>query len=121
MIKFIRGSGGLKSFLGTADARKIEGMIAAGDEKAKLLYEAQAYQIAKGIGELAPVLNGDIDYVILTGGLAKSEMLTKMVADRVKFIAPVEIVPGENEMEALALGAKRLLDGEICHHYGADR
>jgi butyrate kinase len=120
MIKFIRGQGGLKAFLGTADARKIESMIMSGDEKAKLLYEAQAYQIAKGIGELAPVVNGQIDYIVMTGGLAHSKMLTGMVAERVKFIAPIEIIPGENEMEALALGAKRLLEGEPCHYYGED-
>ncbi|MFV0517975.1 MAG: butyrate kinase [Aminipila sp.] len=112
MIKKIRGNGGLKAYLGTQDCREIEAMIAGGDERAKILYEAQAYQIAKGIGELAPVLNGNIDYIILTGGMAYSKMMTGMVEERVKFIAPVEIVAGEDEMEALALGTIRLLEGE---------
>ena len=121
MIRFIRGSGGLKAYLGTTDIRDVEKMIDDGNEQAKLLYEAQAYQIAKGIGEMAPVLSGEVDYIILTGGMANSERLTKLIADRVQSIAPVVIAPGENEMEALALGAIRMLDGEAYHIYGEDR
>jgi butyrate kinase len=112
MVRKIRGLGGIKAHLGTHDCRKVEKMIAEGNEKARLVYEAEAYQIAKGIGELAPVLNGEIDYIILTGGMANSEMLTGMVAERVKYIAHVEIMPGEVEMEALAFGALRILRGE---------
>ena len=112
MIKRIRGMGGLKAHLGTADCRRIEKMIESGDERAKLLYEAQAYQVAKGIGELAPVVSGKVDYIILTGGVAYSKMMTDMIKERVEFIAPVEIMPGEDEMEALALGALRILRGE---------
>jgi butyrate kinase len=118
MIKYIRGSGGLKSFLGTADCREIEEMIDGGNAEAKALYEAQAYQIAKGIGEMAPVLDGKFDNIILTGGMVYSERMTKMVTDRVSFIAPVVAVPGENEMESLAQGAIRLLNGEQYHIYG---
>mgnify|MGYP000951970384 CR=1 FL=1 len=88
MVRKIRGMGGIKAHLGTHDARKVEKMIAEGDEKARLIYEAEAYQIAKGIGELAPVLNGNIDYIILTGGLAHSKMMTDMVTERVRYIAP---------------------------------
>jgi len=112
MIRKIRGLGGMKAHLGTHDCRQIEKMISEGDEYAKLIYEAEAYQIAKGIGQLAPTLNGDIDYIILTGGIAFSEMMTKMITEKVKFIAPVEIMPGEVEMEALAMGALRILKGE---------
>lgn len=112
MIRKIRGLGGIKAHLGTHDCRLVEKMIADGNEKAKLIYEAEAYQIAKGIGELAPVLNGTIDYIILTGGISHSEMMTRMITERVKFIAPVEIMPGEAEMEALALGTLRILRGE---------
>ncbi len=112
MVRKIRGLGGIKAHLGTHDCRLVEKMIADGNEKARLVYEAEAYQIAKGIGELAPVLNGDVDYIILTGGLAHSAMMTSMIAERIKFIAPVEIMPGEVEMEALAHGALRLLRGE---------
>ena len=112
MHKKLRGKGGIKAHLGVHDCREIEKMIQAGNQKAKMIYEAQAYQIAKGIGELAPVLSGNIDSIILTGGVAHSRMLTDMIVDRVKFIAPVEIIPGENEMESLALGALRMLRGE---------
>ena len=112
MVRKIRGMGGIKAHLGTHDCRIVEEMIADGNEKAKLIYEAEAYQIAKGIGELAPVLNGKIDYIILTGGIAYSKLMTGMITERVDFIAPVEIMPGEMEMEALALGALRILRGE---------
>ncbi|WP_027398143.1 butyrate kinase [Anaerovorax odorimutans] len=112
MQKKIRGFSGIKAHLGTDDCRIVERMINEGNEKAKLIYEAEAYQIAKGIGEMAPVLNGKIDYIILTGGMAYSKMMTKMIHKRIEFLAPVEISPGENEMEALALGCMRILKGE---------
>lgn len=110
MLKKLRGYGGMKAHLGTHDCRMIEKMIEEGNEKAKLVYEAQAYQIAKGIGELAPVLSGKIDFIILTGGVAYSKMLTDMISERVSFIAPIVIMPGENEMESLALGAFRIMN-----------
>lgn len=108
----LRGLGGLKAHLGTHDCLEVERMISNGDQKAKAVYEAMAYQICKGIGEMAPVLSGDIDAIILTGGAAYSRMLTALITERVKFIAPIEIMPGENEMESLALGALRILKGE---------
>ena len=112
MSSKIRGKGGLKAYFGTADCREIEKMIEEGNEQAKLMYEAMAYQIAKGIGQLSTVLMGKVDYVILTGGLANSKMLTSMIAERVSSIAPVEIAPGEDEMEALTFGTLRILKGE---------
>jgi len=116
MLRKLRGMGGIKAHLGVHDCREVEKMIKAGDEWAKKIYEAQAYQIAKGIGELAPVLSGKVDTIILTGGVAYSEMLTGMVKSRVEFIAPVNITPGENELESLALGALRILQGEEQAH-----
>lgn len=112
MKKKLRGNGGLKAYLNTVDAREVEKMIESGDEKAKLVYEAMAYQIAKGIGELATVVKGKVDAIIITGGIAYSNMTTNWIKERVEFIAPVEIMPGENEMEALALGILRVLKGE---------
>ena len=115
----IRGQGGLKAYFGTADCRVIEEKIADGDEHAKLMYEAMAYQVAKGIGELAPVLRGKIDCTILTGGLAWSTMFLDMLRERIGFLAPVEIVAGEDEMEALSLGVLRILRGdEPASEYG---
>ena len=116
MKKKLRGEGGLVSYLGTNSALEVEKRIENGDEEAKLVYEAMAYQVAKGIGELATVVDGDVDAVIITGGIAYSKMMTEWITKRVKFIAPVEIVPGENELEALAFGTLRVLKGEEKAH-----
>ncbi len=112
VLRKIRGGGGLKAHLGTADCRQVEERIAAGDSHAKLVYEAMGYQIAKGIGNICTVFDDPIDVIILTGGVAFSKMLTDMVTKRVAFLAPVLIYPGENEMESLTLGALRILRGE---------
>lgn len=112
MLKKIRGKGGIVGHLNTVDIREVENMIENNDEKAKLVYNALIYQIAKGIGELATVLEGNVDAIILTGGIAYSKKLTKELANKVKFIAPVNILAGENELEALAYGALRILRGE---------
>lgn len=116
--KKLRGKGGLVSLLGTNSALEVEKMIGNGDEHAKLVYSAMAYQIAKGIGEMATVLDGEVDRIIVTGGIAYSKFITSAIEKSVKFIAPVVIVPGENEMEALSQGAIRVLKGEEeAHEY----
>lgn len=112
MKKKMRGKGGLTAYLGTVDAREVEKMIADGNEEAALVYEAMAYQVAKAIGELATVLKGRIDTIVLTGGIAYSEMIVNWILERVDFLAPVEVLAGENELESLALGALRVLNGE---------
>lgn len=112
MKKMVRGKGGMYAHLGTSDCRVIEKMIQDGDEHATLIFHAQAYQIAKGIGLLSIVQKGKTDAILLTGGLAYSKMLTDMVKDYVGFIAPVVVYPGENEMESLARGGLRILNGE---------
>lgn len=116
MKKMVRGKGGMYAHLGTSDCRVIEQMINEGDEHADLIFQAQAYQIAKAVGLLSIVLKGNCDAIILTGGVAHSKMLTDRVTDYVGFIAPVVVMPGENEMEALALGGLRLLDGRETPH-----
>lgn len=121
MKKKIRGDGGLISYLGTNSALDVEKRIENGDTEAKLVYEAMAYQIAKAIGELATVVKGKVDAVVITGGIAYSKMMTEWVKERVEFIAPVEILPGENELESLALGALRVIKGEEkAHEYDLD-
>ena len=112
MRRKIRGRGGMYAHLGVSDCRVIEQMIKDGDKHAALLLDAQAYQIAKTIGLLSIVLKGDCDAIILTGGLAYSELLTGKIKDYVGFIAPVCVLAGETEMEALALGGVRMLTGE---------
>jgi butyrate kinase len=111
MSKKLRGNGGLKSYLNTVDAREVEKMIENGDENARMVYEAMAYQVAKGIGELATVVDGKVDAIVITGGIAYSNMMTSWIKKRVEFISNVEIVPGENEMESLSLGTLRVLNG----------
>ena len=110
--KRIVGKGGLVGYLGTNDGREVVKRIEAGDAKAKLVYEAMAYQIAKEIAAGAAVLYGKVDAIILTGGLAYDRLLVKMISDRVGFIATVKVVPGEDEMIALTEGALRVLRGE---------
>ncbi|QEK13153.1 butyrate kinase [Crassaminicella thermophila] len=110
--KKLTGKGGLVAYLGTNDAREVEKMIKEGNEKAKLVYEAMGYQIAKEIGAMAAVLEGKVDAIVLTGGIAYSKMLTDFVKERVSFIAPVLIHPGEDEMLALNEGVNRVLSGQ---------
>lgn len=112
MQKKVRGNGGLKSLLGTSDAREIEKMIENGDKNAEEVYYAMAYQISKGIGHLSIIFKGDLDGIILTGGVAHSKMLTNWIKDYVSFLAPVYVLAGENELESLAFGALRILKGE---------
>ena len=119
LSKKIRGKGGVKAHLGTSDLREVERRIKDGDEHAAQIYEALVYQISKGIGELSPILAGDYDAIILTGGAARSEMLTSKIEKKVSFIAPVVVLPGEKEMKALAFGALRILRGEeVAKTYG---
>lgn len=112
MNKKLRGNGGLKAYLNTVDVREVEEMIERNDEKAKLILEAMAYQVSKGIGDLSTVVEGKVDAIVLTGGIAYSKRITALIKKRVEFIAPVEIMPGENEMESLAMGILRVLKGE---------
>ncbi|MGF7060531.1 butyrate kinase [Brassicibacter mesophilus] len=108
----IKGKGGLVAYLGTNDAKEIEERIVNGDEKAKLVFDAMAYQIAKEIGAMTTVIYGKVDTIILTGGLAYAERLTQKISSMVKFIAPITIYPGEDELEALNKGALRVIDGK---------
>ncbi len=112
LLRLITRQGGLYAHLGTNDAREVERRIAAGDDHARLIYEAMAYQIAKEIGLMATVLYGDVQGVVLTGGLAHSQMLVTWIRERVAWIAPVLVFPGQEEMLAMAQGALRVLRGE---------
>lgn len=112
MKKKILGKSGLVAYLGTNNARDVVKMIEDGDKNADLIFDAMAYQIAKEIGAMAAVLKGEVDAIVLTGGLAYSELLCERISKRVGFIAPVKIYAGEDEMLALAEGAVRVLKGE---------
>ncbi|MFH1024974.1 MAG: butyrate kinase [Planctomycetota bacterium] len=109
--RLLTRGGGLAGHLDTTDAVEIEKHIAAGNETARLVFEAMAYMTAKHIAGLAAAVAGKVDAVILTGGLARSSFLVDYIRQRVGFLAPLVIYPGENEMLSLALGAERVLAG----------
>jgi butyrate kinase len=105
------GRGGLVAYLGTNDGREVKKRIDAGDEQAKLIYKAMAYQVGKEIGSQCAVLKGDIDAIVLTGGLAYDNMFIDWIKEMVSFMAPVMVYPGEDELLALAHGALRVIIG----------
>lgn len=104
-------TGGLKGLLGTDDAIEIDKRIEAGDEWAKIVYEAMAYQVAKAIGGFAAVLKGKVDGIVLTGGVSNDKYFTDYISERVSWIAPIKIYGGDFEMEGCAAGAVRALTG----------
>lgn len=112
MYQRITKNGGLVDHLGTSDAIEVGKRIKAGDRYAKLVYDAMIYQIGKYAGSMAAVLEGKVDAIILTGGIAHDSYLVKKLTDMIQFIAPVTVMAGELEMEALAAGAERVLSGQ---------
>lgn len=111
MMKELQRKGGLVSHFGTADSREVEKMMTDGDAHAKLVYDAMILNIAKNIAKLSVDVYGKVDYIVLTGGIAFSKYVTEGITERVQFIAPVEVIPGEKEMDSLAFGALRVLNG----------
>lgn len=111
--KRISGHAGLAAHLGTTDAQVVEQRIADGDKQAELVMNAMIYQVAKSIGGAAVALSGQLDAILLTGGMAHSKYVTSRLWQRVSFLAPVYVYPGEDEMEALALNALGALRGEL--------
>jgi len=112
VLKMITGKGGMVSFLGTNDMREVERMRDEGNKDADFYFQAFVYQVGKYIGSLAPVVEGKVDAIILTGGIAFWKELTERISQMVSFIAPVVVYPGEGELEALALAGQIALEGE---------
>jgi len=110
--KLLAGKGGIVAHLGTNDMRAVEEMVNKGDPKATLIIQAMAYNVAKWIGLMATVLKGQVDGIVLTGGLAYYRYFVELIKERCEFIAPVYLYPGEDEMRALLEGALRVLRGE---------
>ena len=104
--------GGIKAHLGTTDITEIENRIKDGDRHARLIIEAMAYQVAKSIGEMFVALKGAVDAILLTGDLAHSEFVVKNIRDHVDCLGQVIIFPGDNEIQAMAASALRLIRGE---------
>ncbi len=113
MLKMVVGKGGMTAYMQTNNALEIEKKALAGDEKAQKVYQALAWQLGKEIGAYATVLEGKVDAIILTGGLAYSNYLIDFLKPKIAFIAPIEVYAGENEMEALAQNAVWLTQGKV--------
>jgi len=111
--KMIKGEGGLVAHMGTNDAYEIELKAKDGDAKAQLIQDAMAYQVGKSIGAAAASLKGEVDGIILTGGIAHNGDLVNYVKEMVSFIAPVIVYPGEDEMKALAMNGYMVLRGDV--------
>lgn len=112
IYKKINGNGGFNAYLGTNDMRNVEKMVNDGDDHAREVREAFILQVAKDIGSMAAVLNGKVDQIIMTGGIAYNKSVTDGLAERVGFIAPITVYPGEDELLALTQGALRVMNGE---------
>jgi butyrate kinase len=110
--RHVFGDGGMFAYLGTRDLIEVERRMDAGDREAAAVFEAMIYQIAKEAGAMAAVLEGKVDAVLVTGGMAHSERAVERLRGSVEWIAPVKIYPGEDELRALAEGVFRVLDGE---------
>ncbi|MDE6494542.1 MAG: butyrate kinase [Bacteroidales bacterium] len=111
--KMVCGQGGYVAYLGTNDAYEVELRVKAGDEKAALIEQAMIYQVSKEVGAQATVLKGKVDAILITGGIARGKDFVEAIKERVSFIAPVFVYPGEDEMKALAMNAYMLHKGEI--------
>ena len=111
--KRISGRAGLTAHLGTTDVVAIVKSIEDGDKHAELILDAMIYQIARSVGAAATVLYGKIDAILLTGGIAHSDYVVSRLIDRISFLAPIHVYPGEDELEALALNALGALNGEL--------
>ncbi|MCX0354022.1 butyrate kinase [Clostridium perfringens] len=111
VYKKLVGKGGFVAYANTNDARDLIKLSQEGDEKGSLIFNAFIYQIAKEIGSMAVVLDGEVDAIVLTGGIAYSDYVTNVINKKVKWIAPMVVYGGEDELLALAQGAIRVLDG----------
>ncbi len=116
--KMMVGQGGIMAYLGTGDVREVIEKINNGDEEAALVLDAMIYQVAKAIGAMSTVLEGTVDGIILTGGIAFNQVVTDTIKKRVGTLGQVYVYPGEDEMEALAMNGLMVLNGEIeAHEY----
>lgn len=113
MQRMVVGKGGMVAYTGTNDAYDVEKRAMAGDELCREVTEAMAYQVAKEVGAMSTVLKGDVDAILITGGIANSTWFCNLIQERIFKIAPVHIYPGEDEMRALADNARLALEGEI--------
>ena len=113
LLKFISSKGGLVAYLGTNSVIQVMERIEKGDQRAKKVLESMCYNISKQIGAMAGALSGKVQAILLTGGIAYNEPIVEYIREHCGFIAPVEVYPGENELEALVMNALVVLRGVI--------
>jgi butyrate kinase len=113
ILRMITGQGGYVAYLGTNDAYEVEKAAQAGDAKAQLIQDAMAYQVAKEIGAMSTVLMGKVDAILLTGGIAYGKPIVDAIVKRVAHLAPVQVYPGEDEMQALAMNGLMVINNEV--------
>lgn len=114
--KKLHGKGGIYAHLGTSDMREVIKTALAGHSQFKLVLDAMLYQVSKEIGAMSAVLNGEINAIVITGGLAFDKYVTDFISNKVKFIAKVMIYPGEDEMEALFSSSMLSVNGKAPLH-----
>lgn len=112
MKKKVVGRGGMTAYMGTSDIQSIVQSAENGDDKAREILEAMVYQISKEIGSCSTVLKGSVDAIVVTGGVAYNDFITDLIKERVSFIAPVHLLPGENELLSMTSGVLRVLEGK---------
>jgi butyrate kinase len=112
ILKKITGHGGMVAYLGTNSIPDVEIMIGEGNSMAKIIYDAMAYQVSKAIGEMAAVLSGEVDAILITGGVAFNKIFVNKIRSRVNNFGTVYVYPGEDEMHALAMNGLMILHGQ---------
>lgn len=112
IMSMIKGNGGLAAYMGTNSAYEVEKRALGEDNQAKEVFQAMAYQVSKEVGAMATTLLGKVDGILITGGVANSKWFVNLVIERVRFIGPVHVYPGEDEMRALAFNGLRILKNE---------
>lgn len=113
IMRMLKGEGGLVAYLGTNSAYDVEVRAQQGDAEAKFYFDAMAYQVSKYVGSMYPVLEGDVDAILITGGVANSKYFVNKIIERVHKIAPVHVYPGEDEMRALAMNGFMVVKNEV--------
>mgnify|MGYP001081105050 FL=1 len=111
--QMIKGKGGMVAYLGTNDAYEVEQRVSAGDKEAELIYGAMAYQVSKAVGEMAAVLKGEVNGILITGGIAHDKWFVNQIIEHVHRFGPVHVYPGEDEMRALAFNVLRVIKGQM--------
>ena len=114
VLKMLNGEGGVSAYLGTKDFRDVEARRNEGDATASAIFEALAYQVSKEIAAMTAVLSGQVDAIVLTGGIANSRAFVNLVTDRISYLAPIVLKPGEEEMDSLAYYLHGVLTGAIA-------